>query len=32
MSFLRDLAPELSVGLFVIVMSGAIFLTYMLSQ
>ncbi len=32
MSFFRDMAPELSVGFFLILMSGAIFLTYMLSR
>jgi len=32
MSFVRDMAPELSVGFFLIVMSGAIFLTHMLSH
>jgi hypothetical protein len=32
MSFFRDMAPELSVGFFLIFMSGAIFMTYMLSR
>jgi hypothetical protein len=32
MSFIRDMAPELSVGLFLILLSGAIFLTHMLSR
>jgi hypothetical protein len=32
MSFFRDMAPELSVGFFLIFMSGAIFMTYMLSH
>jgi hypothetical protein len=32
MNFLRDLAPELSVGFFLMAVSGAIFLTYMLSR
>jgi len=32
MNVLRDLAPELSVFLFLIVLSGAIFLTHMLSR
>jgi hypothetical protein len=32
MSFVSDMAPELSVGVFLIFMSGAIFLTHMLSH
>jgi hypothetical protein len=32
MSFIRDMAPELSVGFFLILLSGAIFLTHMLSR
>ncbi len=32
MSFIRDMAPELCVGLFLILLSGAIFLTHMLSR
>ena len=32
MSFVRDMAPELSVVFFLILLSGAIFLTHMLSH
>ena len=32
MSFVRDMAPELTVLLFLIVMSGVLLLTYVLSR
>ena len=32
MSFVRDMAPELSVLLFLIVMSGVLLLTYVVSR
>ena len=32
MSFVRDMAPELSVLLFLILMSGTLLLTYILSR
>ena len=32
MHFIRHMAPELSVGLFVLFMSGAILLTFLMSR
>jgi len=32
MNFIRDMAPELSVGLFLILMTGAMLVTFFLSR